>query len=176
VKRILLLPFSLLLLSSCSIVDNYKSELKEELKNELKLEITSDLKNEFDKNEQFKLKIKDNSLLGISEFEAEQTKYSCSFSGRFKFNIEVPINFSGWIYDPLAIYTFKGKEKIGVFNEEFFEGRSISGVYVSEYISSEEKNTEEGALVCSISSSDDIKLKSFSKKVLLFPAIIPELN
>ena len=163
-----------MLLSSCSMVDTYKNELKEELKNELKLEITSDLKDDFGKDEKFKLKIKDNSLLGISDFKAEQTKYSCSFSGSFKFNIEVPINFSGWIYDPLAIYTFKGIEKSGVFNDQFFEGRSISGVYVSEYISSEDKDTQEGSLICSISSSDDIKLKSFSKKVLLFPAIIPE--
>ena len=56
-KNIVLLPLSLILLTSCSAVDNYKSELKEELKTELKSEITASLKEELDKkiNTRYKL-------------------------------------------------------------------------------------------------------------------------
>ena len=59
------------------------------------------------------------------------------------------------------------------FNDEYFEGKSIRGVSVYRYISSDQVLTDEGSLVCSITSSDDIKLKSFSKKVMVFPAIKP---
>ena len=49
-KTFLTLPFSIILLSSCSFVDDYKSDLKEELKTVLKAEIKADLKDELTKN------------------------------------------------------------------------------------------------------------------------------
>ena len=112
-KNIVLLPFSLILLTSCSAVDNYKSELKEELKSELKSEITASLKEQLDKNNKYEIQIIDDTLLGISNFETEQPSYGgCRVKGDFKFNIKVPDNFTGDISDTEATYLIKGKEKI----------------------------------------------------------------
>ena len=67
-KNIVLLPFSLILLTSCTAVDNYKGELKEELKtelkSELKSEITASLKEQLDKNNKYEIQIVDDTLLG----------------------------------------------------------------------------------------------------------------
>ena len=173
-KTFLTLPFSIILLSSCSFVDDYKSDLKEELKTVLKAEIKADLKDELNENNKFKLKIIDDTLLGVSDFKIEKPSYGgCSLSGNLKFNIDVPKDFSGYIYDPSATFTYRGNKKVMGFNDEYFEGKSIRGVSVHRYISSDEVLTDEGSLVCSITSSDDIKLKSFSKKVMVFPAIKP---
>ena len=176
-KTFLTLPFSIILLSSCSFVDDYKSDLKEELKTVLKAEIKADLKDELTENNKFKLEIIDDTLLGVSNFKIEKPSYGgCSLSGNLKFNIDVPKDFSGYIYDPSATFTYRGIKKIMGFNDEYFEGKSIRGVSIYSYISSDEENTDEGSLLCSINSSDDIKLKSFSKKVMVFPAIKPLLK
>ena len=90
-KRFVLLPLSLILLTSCSAVDNYKSELKEELKTELKSEITATLKEEFDKNNKYKIQIIDDTLLGISNFETEQPSYGgCRVEGLSLIHIPSP--------------------------------------------------------------------------------------
>ena len=47
---------------------------------------------------------------------------------------------------------------------------------MSGYVSSDEMLTKEGSLICSINSSDDIKLKSFSKKTLVLEGIKPSLK
>ena len=171
-KRLVLLPLSLILLTSCSAVDNYKSELKEELKTELKSEITATLKEEFDKNKKYEIQIIDDTLLGISNFETEQPSYGgCRVEGDFKFNIKVPDNFTGDISDTEATYLIKGKEKIYSYFETFIDGKSLNGTNLYEY--EENRLSTDGQLICSINSSDDIKLKSFSNKIMLFPAIKP---
>ena len=170
-KRFVLLPLSLILLTSCSSADNYKREFKEELKTELKSEITATLKEEFDKNN-YEIQIIDDTLLGISNFETEQPSYGgCRVEGDFKFNIKVPENFTGDISDTEATYLFKGKEKIYPYFETFIDGKSLNGTNLYEY--EENRLSTDGQLICSINSSDDIKLKSFSKKIMLFPAIKP---
>ena len=167
-RKILIVPFSLILLTSCSYVDNYKSNLKEELKSE----ITVNLKEELDKNNKYELKIIDDTLLGVSNFEIEKPSYGgCKVEGNFKFNIKVPKGFTGQITDTEANFVFKGKEKIDTYNEVFVDGKSINGTYIYQYES--EKLSTDGELICSINSSDDIKLNSFSKKIMIFPAIKP---
>ena len=164
----------MILLTSCSAVDNYKSELKEELKTELKSEITATLKEEFDNNK-YEIQIIDDTLLGISNFETEQPSYGgCRVEGDFKFNIKVPDNFTGDISDTEATYLFKGKEKIASYYESFIDGKSLNGTYIYEYESN--RLTTDGQLICSINSSDDIKLKSFSEKIIIFPAIKPSIK
>ncbi len=170
-KNIVLLPLSLILLSSCSAVDNYKRELKEELKTELKSEITASLKEELDENNKYEIKLIDDTLLGVSNFETENSSYSCSVKGNFKFNIEVPADFTGDISDPKATYLFKGNEIIDDYYETFVDGKSLNGVYIYEYESN--KLSTRGQLICSINSSDDVKIKSFSEKIMIFPAIKP---
>ena len=167
-KNFVLLPFSLILLTSCSAVDNYKSELKEELKSE----ITASLKEQFDKNNKYEIQIIDDTLLGVSNFETEQPSYGgCKVEGNFKVNIKVPDNFTGDISDTQATYLFKGKEKIDSYYESFIDGKSLNGTYIYEYESN--RLTTDGQLICSINSSDDIKLKSFSEKIRIIPAIKP---
>ena len=171
-KNIVLLPFSLILLTSCSALDNYKSELKEELKSELKSEITASLNEQLDKNNKYEIQIIDDTLLGVSNFETERTSYGgCKVQGNFKFNIKVPDNFTGDISDTEATYLIKGKEKIYSYYETFIDGKSLDGTYIYKYESN--RLTTDGQLICSINSSDDIKLKSFSKKIMIFPAIKP---
>ena len=176
-----LLPFLLIFLSSCTFEKDYKSELKEELKNELKNELRLELENELqkggNKNNEFHLEIIDETILGISDFKTDTPSYGgCSFSGNFKFNIKVPENFTGSISDIAATYLYKGVEQVGSFYDDFIDGKSIEGSYVSGYVSSDEMLTEEGSLICSINSSDDIKLKSFSKKTLVLEGIKPSLK
>ena len=65
----------------------------------------------------------------------------------------------------------KGKEKIYPYYETFIDGKSLDGANIYEYAS--ERISPDGQLICSINSSDDIKLKSFSKKIMIFPAIKP---
>ena len=169
-KRLVLLHLSLILLTSCSAVDNYKSELKEELKTEFKSEITATLKEEFDKNNEYEIQIIDDTLLGVSNFETEQPSYGgCKVEGNFKFNIKVPDNFTGDISDTEATYLIKGKEKIYPYFETFIDGKSLNGTNLYEY--EENRLSTDGQLICSINSSDDIKLNSFSNKILLFTAI-----
>ena len=171
-KNIILLPFALISLTSCSAVDNYKSELKEELKTELKSEITSSLKKELDINNKYEIQIIDDTLLGVSNFETEQPSYGgCKVEGNFKFNIKVPDNFTGDISDTEATYLIKGKEIIYSYYETFINGKSLNGANIYKYES--ERISPDGQLICSINSSDDIKLKSFSKKIMIFPAIKP---
>ena len=187
-KNIVLLPFSLILLTSCSAVDNYKGELKEELKtelkseitaslkeelkSELKSEITASLKEELDKNNNYEIKLIDDTLLGVSNFKTEKLSYGgCTVSGNFKFNIKVPDNFTGDISDIETTYLIKGKEKIDSYYESFIDGKSINGTNIYEYES--EELSPSGILICSIKSSDDIKIKSFSEKIMIFPAIKP---
>ena len=170
-KRIILAPFFLILLTSCSAVDNYKNVLKEELKSE----ITANLKEELDKNNKYEINIVDDTLLGVSNFEIEQPSYGgCKVGGNFKFNIKVPKDFTGDISDTEATYLFKGKEKIASYYESFIDGKSLNGTYIYEYESN--RLTTDGQLICSINSSDDIKLKSFSKKIIIFPAIKPSIK
>ena len=64
-KNIVLFPFSLILLTSCSAVDNYKSELKEELKTELQTEITASLKEQLDKNNKYEIQIIDDTFYWV---------------------------------------------------------------------------------------------------------------
>ena len=174
-KRIILSPFFLILLTSCSAVDNYKNDLKEELKTELKSEITVSLREELDRNNKYEIKILDDTLLGVSNFEIEQPSYGgCKVGGNFKFNIKVPKDFTGDISDTEAIYLFKGKEKMDSYYESFLEGKSLNGTYIYNYESS--PTTTDGQLICSINSSDDIKLKSFSEKIIIFPAIKPSIK
>ena len=174
-KNIVLLPLSLILLTSCSAVDNYKSELKEELKTELKSEITASLKEELDKNNKYEIQIIDDTLLGVSNFEIEQPSYGgCKVEGNFKFNIKVPDNFTGDISDTEATYLIKGKEKIDSYYETFIDGKSLNGTNIYDYAS--ERISTDGQLICSINSSDDIKLKSFSNKIMIFPATKPLLK
>ena len=131
VKRIVLAPFFLILLTSCSAVDNYKNVLKEELKTELKSEITANLKEELDKNNKYEINIVDDTLLGVSNFEIEQPSYGgCKVGGNFKFNIKVPKDFTGDISDTEATYLFKGKDKIDSYYESFIDGKSINGTYI----------------------------------------------
>ena len=47
-------------------------------------------------------------------------------------------------------------------------------VQIYEYVS--ERISPDGQLICSINSSDDIKLKSFSEKIIIFPAIKPSIK
>ena len=155
-KRLVLLHLSLILLTSCSAVDNYKSELKEELKTEFKSEITAALKEEFNKNNKYEIQIIDDTLLGISNFETEQPSYGgCRVEGDFKFNIKVPDNFTGDISDTEATYLIKGIEKIYSYYETFIDGKSLNGANIYEYAS--ERISPDGQLICSINSSDDIK-------------------
>ena len=192
-NKILFIPFLLIFLSSCSsgkeLNSELKSELKEELKSELKEELKSELKSELKeelisspkkgviKNNEFNLKIVDQDLLGISNFTTEKPSYGgCSFSGNFKFNIKVPKNFTGSISDIEATYLYKGVEHVGSFYDDFVDGKSINGAYVSEYISEDEMLTKLGSKICSINSSDDIKLKSFSKKTFVLEGIKPSLK
>ena len=103
----------MILLTSCFAVDNYKNDFKEELKTELKSEITISLREELDNNNKYEIKIVDDTLLGVSNFEIEQPSYGgCKVGGNFKFNIKVPKYFTGDISDTEAIYLFIGKEKI----------------------------------------------------------------
>ena len=156
------------LLTSCSALDNYKNDLKEELKTE----ITASLKEELDKNNKYEINIVDDTLLGVSSFKIEQPSYGgCSVGGNFKFNIKVPKDFTGYISDTEATYLFKGKEKIDSYYESFIDGKSLNGTYLYNYESN--RLTTSGQLICSINSSDDIKLKSFSEKIMIFPAIKP---
>ena len=55
-----------------------------------------------------------------------------------------------------------GKEKIDSYYELFIDGKSINGASIYEYES--EELSQSGKLICSINSSDDIKIKSFSEK------------
>ena len=118
------------------------------------------------------MEIIDDTLLGVSDFKTEKHSYGgCTVSGNFKFNIKVPKDFTGDISDTEATYLFKGKEKIDPYYESFIDGKSLNGTYIYKYESN--RLTTDGQLICSINSSDDIKLKSFSKKIMLFPAIKP---
>ena len=119
--------------------------------------------------------IKSKLGFGWSVQGIEKPSYGgCKVEGNFKFNIKVPKGFTGQITDTEAIFVFKGKEKIDSYSETFIDGKSIRGTNIYEYES--EELSESGQLICSINSSDDIKLKSFSKKVIVFPAITPLLN
>ena len=151
----------LIFLSSCSM-----SEIKDEIKTELK--------NEFN-NEKFELAIVDDSLLGVNKWEVEQN-YGCRFSGDFKFNIKVPQGFTGFIQDPEATYLIKGIEIKMDYFSTFDDGSQIIGTSIYEYVINDEKRTEEGLLFCSVDSTDDIKLKAFSEKVLIIKGIKPNIN
>ena len=83
----------------------------------------------------------------------------------------MPEGFTGQITDTEAIFVFKGKDKIDLYSEVFIDGKSIRGTNIYEYES--EELSESGQLICSINSSDDIKIKSFSEKIMIFPAIKP---
>ena len=65
-------------------------------------------------------------------------------------------------------------QEIGYYYESFVDGKSLEGMNIYEYESDE--LSEEGQLICSINSSDDIKLKSFSEKIILYPGINPILK
>ena len=67
------------------------------------------------------LAIFDDSLLGVKNWEVGAT-YGCSFSGDFKFNVEVPQGFTGFIQDPEATYLIKGKEIKMDYNSTFVDG------------------------------------------------------
>ena len=128
-----------------------------------------------EKNSKYELEILDDTLLGVSNFETiEQSFGGCTVSGNFKFNIKVPKDFTGIITDPEATYSYKGKDKIDNYSESFVDGISLEGMKI--YVYEEEELSEIGQLICSINSSDDIKLKSFSEKIMMFPAIKPILK
>ena len=128
-----------------------------------------------EKNSKYELEIIDDTLLGVSDFKTEKHSYGgCTVSGNFKFNIKIPKDFTGFISDSEATYSYKGKEKIGYYYESFVDGKSLEGMNIYEYES--EELSEEGQLICSINSSDDIKLKSFSEKIILYPGIKPILK
>ena len=128
-----------------------------------------------EKNSKYELEIIDDTLLGLSDFETKKHSYGgCTVSGNFKFNIKVPKDFTGDITDFEATYLYKGKEKIGYYFESFIDGKSVNGMNIYEYEG--EELSEIGQLIWSINSSDDIKLKSFSEKTMMFPAIKPILK
>ena len=68
----------------------------------------------------------------------------------------------------------KGKENIYPYYETVIDGKSLDGANIYEYAS--ERISPDGQLICSINSSDDIKLKSFSEKIIIFPAIKPSIK
>ena len=141
---------------------------------DIKDEIKTELKTEFN-NEQFELAIVDDSLLGVNKWEVEKD-YGCRFSGDFKFNVEVPQRFTGVIQDPEATYLIKGIEIKMDYYSTFVDGSQVIGTSIYEYVSSDEKLTEKGLLFCSVDSTDDIKLKAFSEKVLVLKGIKPNIN
>ena len=160
-NRLLLLAPILIFLSSCSM-----AEIKDEIKTELKTEFN---------NEKFELAIVDDSLLGVNKFEVDQD-YGCTFSGNFKFNVKVPQGFTGFIQDPEATYLIKGKEIKMDYYSTFVDGSQIIGTSIYEYVRSDEKLTKEGLLFCAVDSTDDIKLKAFSEKVIVIKGIKPNIN
>ena len=129
---------------------------------EIKDEIKTELKTEFN-NEKFELAIVDDSLLVVNKWKVEQ-KYGCQFLGDFKFNVEVPQGFTGVIEDQEATYLIKGIEIKMDYYSIFFDCSQVIGTPIYEYVSSDEKLTEEGLLFCSIDSTDDIKLKLLVRK------------
>ncbi len=64
--------------------------------------------------------------MGVNDFKIEKPSYGgCILSGNLKYNIEVPKNFSGYIYDPSATFTYRGNRKIMRFNDEYFEENQL---------------------------------------------------
>ena len=170
-KRLLLLPL-VFALTSCSTKE-LKTEIKTEIKDELRIELNNQITEYLEREKEFQVEIIPDSLLGIKNWESEQTDYgSCSFSGTFKFEIKVPKDFTGVIQDHKATYLYKGVEKQNDFYAYFKDGKQVLGDYVSEYASDDDNDY---LLICSMNNSDDIKLKSFSENVMSIQGVIPKV-
>ena len=62
------------------------------------------------------------------------------------------------------------------FYDYFVDGKSVDGTNIYSYVSSSDRLTQKGLIVCSINSTDDIKLKSFSDKVIVIEGLKPILK
>ena len=155
------------MLSSCSFIEDFKEEIKTELKKEIK--------SEMEKDKQFNLKIIDDTLLGVEKWEVDK-EYGCSISGNLKFNIKVPEKFTGIVDDNAATFLIKGKEYKMNFYDYFVDGKSVDGTNIYSYVASSDRLTKKGLMICSINSTDDIKLKSFSDKVIVIEGLKPILK
>jgi len=174
-KRLLLLPL-VFALTSCSTKE-LKTEIKTEIKDELRIELNNQITEYLEREKEFQVEIIPDSLLGIKNWESDQTDYeyssdTCSFSGNFKFEVKVSKGFTGVISDSKATYLYKGVEKQNDFYAYFKDGKQFIGTYINEYSNSDENDY---SLICSINNSDDIKLKSFSENVILIPGVSPKV-
>jgi len=123
-----------------------------------------------------KISLNSDKVLGVKDFEFKPAgEYiGCSVSGIIDYDIRVePANFTGQVLLDKVVIEYAGKwraEPQSIYLN-FLEGKTVgNGLFVSEYVSTDDSRDKKEA-VCASKSSSDIKITSLGTGLLALPGI-----